>query len=824
MKTQGIYGPQTCTAYGDPFSPWNSPWEPNQYTYQFRIVIPADYYGDIVRVELFDPDSVNTADNETTILHTSNARNTGGMPLVATKFCGTHGGSSDQKNPCVVTIDEMTLVDNGTFDINQINPFWLVRIDENQGGGNPTNHGDGTCAVPDAYQPGFNTQTLFQLHYYRETNEETTVRVELASYTGFTGDPSRDFHSDHQTDMRWVSPGADKQGNDYPIADVPDVSEVPTSEGDTSFEVNLNDIPDIVVDEYTGDRYLWVDVTSLSGASENGFEIWAGPADYVDTTATDVNQRNLAAIDSPGSHDARGVRVEAVGRLPVKKLHAEPFGWPLLNVPAGLEGSTLTVSIFDLDTNMQPPVTFYFDSIPESYWSLPFGQSGVDDSDGVPSGSRCDIGGTPGCDNRWITPPYHITIPGNMEICDPQNPTQADCTPFYGGRLMVRYSGGEYDTSSWQILTNPERIDVDTTQGCTAFPIAVSNAIRSVTVPGSANPYPDAAAFDYPAAPPTYNGFPDHKDAVSLGEPGSLYKLERGFGIDNFGWLKWNLGITGIGASAGDTAVLSHSLTWPGDSFDYSNHDDQGTPAADGILHVVRGYVKPGDATDQAMHVDDWVAANSAQLPQIASTVNTLIDDGPVLRLIVWDTAEDVGGFPPNGRFFIQRFGLFKLIGYGNSDNDNEWLLLEFMGWDDSCGQLAEGELTIGFLQIVDPAPVYVGDPFTVTATITNTGPGNVNDQFFVEFYLNPATTDNFPAESIVGFTAVSALNADESRTITLVVAPGSDQPGTNNLYAMVDAGNQIAESDETNNIAGPLSFDLLPLVDIYLPLVQRQQ
>lgn len=457
--TQGIFGPQICTQYGDPFSPWNSPWDANEYTYRYRIMIPEDYYSDdgnddndieIVRVELFDPDSVNKADNEATIIRTSNARNVGGLSPVATKFCGADGGSTEQKNPCVLLTDETDLVTE-TFTLDQINPFWFVRIDENRGHGG--GNGDGTCVAnsPATYETRFNTQTLFQLYYYRESSGGQPVRQNIASYTGFVGDASRDVHGDHGTDMRWVSPGADKQGNDYPLADVEGVSEVPTNEGGTSFEVNLRDLSDIIVDAGSGARYLWLDVTSLSGASENGFEIWAGPPFYVDTTATDVNQRNLAAIDNPGSHDSRGVSIFAIGRLPLNSIYPNAVDIPLVYVGPELAGATMTISLFDTDSGVTPPITFFFDSINRNDWSMTFSDPGVDDPDGVPSGTRCEVGGAPGCNNEWITPPYRITIPGDLSNCDYEAPTMEDCTPFYGGRVMVEYNGGQYDSYGWQI-------------------------------------------------------------------------------------------------------------------------------------------------------------------------------------------------------------------------------------------------------------------------------------------------------------------------------------------------------------------------------------
>ncbi len=67
---ESVFGPQCLTGNGDPFSPVNSTFRPPGYytnpqystdyfTYRYRIDIPADYSFNVVRVELFDPDSYN---------------------------------------------------------------------------------------------------------------------------------------------------------------------------------------------------------------------------------------------------------------------------------------------------------------------------------------------------------------------------------------------------------------------------------------------------------------------------------------------------------------------------------------------------------------------------------------------------------------------------------------------------------------------------------------------------------------------------------------------------------------------------------------------
>lgn len=235
------------------------------------------------------------------------------------------------------------------------------------------------------------------------------------------------------------------------------------------------------------------------------------------------------------------------------------------------------------------------------------------------------------------------------------------------------------------------------TIGCSAFPIAVSAGIRSVTPSGTTegNPFPNADDFEYPLLPPNYESFQVfHTDNASLEEAteGTIFKVSRGFNYSdgNFGWLKWNLGIIDIESSGlGATAVLSNSLAWPGDSTDYFDHNDDGAGVADGYDHVVRGFVQPGDTTTQALRKEGWVSGSSAQLPEVSEAVNALIDSGTGLRVIVFNTAESGSAQFPDGRYFIKQFDIFRILGYGNSAGD-EWLLLQYIRPDNSCGEPLE--------------------------------------------------------------------------------------------------------------------------------------
>lgn len=464
-STQGIFGPDICTAYGDPFSPSRNNPMYRIPTYKYRILIPSDYSEDFLRIELFDPDSINDANNNVVVKHTDAAQGAPGNLLpTANKTCGVNGGRSEQKHPCILRTDELTLTTtlpySETYQLDNVNPFWFVRVDENRQG-----DGSGGCVQdgPPNYDPALNTQTLFDLYYYRSSDDGNPVRVGLATYTGQASDDV------HDTDLRWVSPGG-ALSFDQTVPVPKDIG------SDKDFELDLNnDVPGILVEPGTGNRYLYLDVTSLSGASENNFEIWAGPNTYVGTVPSDVNERNLHVRNEPHSHSSKGVTVFGLGNLPMNGVYGNcdtdqnpdpcddepdrPVDIPLIYVGPEYAGSTIHVSLFDSDSGARPPVTFYFDSIAKEDWSMTFGVAGQIDPDGVPAdptagpGARTCLPGS--CNNQWVDPPYQILVPGILDNCDWQNtdPTyiRDNCTPFYGGRLIARYIGGQYDSYGWEI-------------------------------------------------------------------------------------------------------------------------------------------------------------------------------------------------------------------------------------------------------------------------------------------------------------------------------------------------------------------------------------
>lgn len=512
-SNQAVFGPFICSRFGDPYSP-NAPTWPKWYldrtpfnndspynglyTYQYRILIPPDYdlTHDVIRVELFDPDTINQANNggdsqtgesSAQVAHTSavigmvtdppdEAEAARTLPETESLSC-----DADWKNPCLIDTDERYT----GLPEKDINPWWFVRIDENRNPG---------CVYTPEYTTANNTHTIFTLRYLKQNNDGTIESQTLAQYTGQAGNAGdSDGPGSHGTDMRWVSPGGAPAFDRPPAVETlwPTV-DVPADPGFgiERFEINIDeDLPNILVDGETGNRYLYLDVTAFDGSSENGFEIWAGPPDYVDTVPGNVNLRNVHIINNPGSHSSDGVTVFGLNNLPMNSNVNYEVDIPLLYVPPESAGGTILVSLFDPDSGAQPPIGFYFDSVAEADWYMEFASTanpnddpdldywikqGVAQADqylnnpldnsGAPYGyPRCFPGGSNpsggdlyDCQDRWVNPPYAIQIPTlDPTACsglDPSDPEyQNVCTPFVGGRLVVRYTGGQNDTYGWMI-------------------------------------------------------------------------------------------------------------------------------------------------------------------------------------------------------------------------------------------------------------------------------------------------------------------------------------------------------------------------------------
>lgn len=457
-SNQGIFGPDICTAWGDPFSPrgaTNTPKPRNAdgtYSYTYRILVPKSYREDnrYLQVELFDPETYNQdITTQPVTLTRSSLAQSFGLPAESTEFCPS-GSPRNRWNPCLIRTGEITLtsVTTANISLDQINPYWIVRLDENRG------TGDTSCTSRSSYLEQYNTETRFELYYFLENSDGTISRIDLSTYNG------KKDNSDN-TDLRWVVPGVTPGVNVPPgsktfLLDLQEVDGRPAG-----------DVPGILVDAGNEDVYIYLDVTSFSGGSENGFEVWAGPPSTDPNLPENVNERNLYILDHPGTHNSQGAVVFALGNLPMNSNfgltndevqqgrvgeQAEKIvevDIPLIYVGAEYAGAEVEIRLYDADSGATPPITFYFDSVAEEDWSITYGDT--DQGRCFEVDDIVDARNPAACGSKWIDPAYKFTVPGVLDNCDWNNPTPETCTPFYGGRLVARYRGGFSDTFGWEI-------------------------------------------------------------------------------------------------------------------------------------------------------------------------------------------------------------------------------------------------------------------------------------------------------------------------------------------------------------------------------------
>jgi hypothetical protein len=228
---------------------------------------------------------------------------------------------------------------------------------------------------------------------------------------------------------------------------------------------------------------------------------------------------------------------------------------------------------------------------------------------------------------------------------------------------------------------------VQQTGGCRGvFPFAIEEGVRTVTQTEYENILYNQ--FTYPTGfnRPEWAEFvrqPSAGTTKSLleGSEGMVYKLSfAAYAAQSFDWVKWNPYITGV--SSGN--ILANSLGWPGNSDDYNNHNDFPTTPPPDWPHTYRGFAEVGDATDKQLHGGDYVAKdnNSGGFGGLGVTaaLNGHINAERTLRMVLWDFSSG----DSTVSYRVSGFAIFKIVGY----SANNWLLLELVRIDNSCGRV----------------------------------------------------------------------------------------------------------------------------------------
>jgi hypothetical protein len=277
-------------------------------------------------------------------------------------------------------------------------------------------------STPTSYSDTYNTTTEFRLYYIARQPDGSLERVYIATYTG---QPD----NSHDTDLKWVCPGGSASQD-------PQVGTIGHNGFPASFEVDVDSLSDIATQD-DDSRSLYLEVEGMDGWSENGFDLWAGPATPENLASpADVNARNLwidrqlyMGVINP--HDTDGVSTFGDGVLPLNVNTSVSYDVTLAYILEQMHGADLRIYHWDNDIGA-PGVCYWYSSYP--IW----GEAGTTCNNGEVEGALS--GG-----NSWTPPPegYDLMpVPGD----------------FTGGYLSARYSLGRYDTSTWRLT-----LDLDTT-------------------------------------------------------------------------------------------------------------------------------------------------------------------------------------------------------------------------------------------------------------------------------------------------------------------------------------------------------------------------
>ena len=819
------------------------------FHFTYRIDIPDDYQGyasntmtptHIVRVEILDPDTGNTVQDGSSgvMTHTQAFFADTGI-LTSTYQYGsdidvTHGciyDSFDGRHQCVVdTCEWEWLTDQeandclpiaSSFtdqnDYAEINPYWFLSLDE--------------TIAPFATE----TETRYELYYYW-TNPDSglTEKKILATYYGQPEDDTSEYgmpdvgayHA--STDLQWVSPGAYN-----PIGAVPTLCDLAASPNggfapsgyvgcietaangptaDTSgktmwgrgFEVNLlEDIPHIMRELETGRRSLYVDIRTMGGESENGYQLWAGPPHAHFGLSSDVNQRNLQLRDTPDAYTNEGVTVYAQNILSINNLVDQRFDYPLLYVGPESAGQLIELEIFDPDINVEYPFTFYFDTIDQSDFSISY--TGADiDPDGVDrtadGSGRCIEHNN--CNDEWLDPGFFVRVPQYTADCDELDPDPYICTPFTGGNLIVSFRGAPIETYQWYIRSISRTVDIEPTDIAPNI-LQINTSATTVNV-GQAIQLTSTVEFDHDsdATSSTYRWALDGN--VRTGE--SITYTFSTPGVYNV-----FLQVTDNDALIDTSGPLTITVTSIPSKPDLIIGNLQlMTPGSIALLQPVTFTVVVTNSSaitiTEQFFIDlyfDPPAVNATGISASYSNAYQALD-GLGVHQSQTITLHAPLGFSKNSITHTVYAMVDSVLQINESDETNNVT--------GPIEIITPPDLIIGELQIATTSPVTFSQPVTFTVQITNNSAIDITEPFLVDLYFDPpAGQVESTGISVTHSTisqAINRLDAGQSQTVTLHAPLGfSTDVATHTVYAMVDSNLQVVETNETNNLAGPIEI-----------------
>jgi hypothetical protein len=117
--------------------------------------------------------------------------------------------------------------------------------------------------------------------------------------------------------------------------------------------------------------------------------------------------------------------------------------------------------------------------------------------------------------------------------------------------------------------------------------------------------------------------------------------------------------------------------------------------------------------------------------------------------------------------------------------------------------------LQISGLSLRDPAPGGTYETVWVNVSLANTGDADVTSLFWVDLFADADLSQPLPEQASADWVAINGLAAQSSITFTMYIEEGFATTGDHTLVAMADTWEQIAESDETDNVSQPLTVTI---------------
>lgn len=121
----------------------------------------------------------------------------------------------------------------------------------------------------------------------------------------------------------------------------------------------------------------------------------------------------------------------------------------------------------------------------------------------------------------------------------------------------------------------------------------------------------------------------------------------------------------------------------------------------------------------------------------------------------------------------------------------------------------SQPNLVVERIVLENAGTISTYDPVTFTVAVRNIGTVAANSLFWVDLYMDPGVEPPAPedlaGEASIAWAAVSSLPPQETISLTLDYLEGLLVMGEHHAYALADSWDQVAESDETDNVGGPL-------------------